>query len=233
MAVFGFFILFFLVVAFIGVQLFRLAKKFVPGKDNPLFNPSADQPVVVREKPFSSYTVIDVGTDGADTGSGDIVQLAALRVREGYEVDSFCAFVSPTGDIPDTAANADYLTESTVVCVPVLKNALESFIGFIGDDLLIGYNIASFDLPLLQRNLSAELNKKLGNAYIDVHQMAGEAHIPVDENNLAALAEYFKLPVDKMHDMPAHCHTTKKCFERLLTMVQPAVKHSADIAEMP
>ena len=233
MAVVGFFILFFLVVAFIGVQLFRLAKKFVPGKDNPLFNPSADQPVVVREKPFSSYTVIDVGTDGADTGSGDIVQLAALRVREGYEVDTFCAFVSPTGDIPDTAANADYLTESTVVCVPVLKNALESFIDFIGDDLLIGYNIASFDLPLLQRNLSAELNKKLGNAYIDVHQMAGEAHIPVDENNLAALAEYFKLPVDKMHDVLAHCHTTKKCFERLLTKVQPSVKHSADITGKP
>lgn len=106
MAVVGFFILFFLVVIFIGVQLFRLAKKFVPGKNNPIFNPSADQPVI-REKPFSSYTVIDVGTTGADAGSDEIVQLAALRVRETYEVDSFCAFVSPTGDIPDTAANAD------------------------------------------------------------------------------------------------------------------------------
>ena len=232
MAVVGFFILFFLVVIFIGVQLFRLAKKFVPGKNNPIFNPSADQPVI-REKPFSSYTVIDVGTTGADAGSDEIVQLAALRVRETYEVDSFCAFVSPTGDIPDTAANADYLTESTVVCVPVLKTALESLIDFIGDDLLIGYNIASTDLPLLQWNLSAELNKKLSNSYIDVYQMAGEAHVPVDENNLAALAEYFKLPVDKMHDMLAHCHTTKKCFERLLTMVQPAVNHSADITGMP
>lgn len=232
MAVVGFFILFFLVVIFIGVQLFRLAKKFVPGKNNPIFNPSADQPVI-REKPFSSYTVIDVGTTGADAGSDEIVQLAALRVRETYEVDSFCAFVSPTGDIPDTAANADYLTESTVVCVPVLKTALESLIDFIGDDLLIGYNIASTDLPLLQWNLSAELNIKLSNSYIDVYQMAGEAHVPVDENNLAALAEYFKLPVDKMHDMLAHCHTTKKCFERLLTMVQPAVNHSADITGMP
>ena len=232
MAVVGFLILFFLVVIFIGVQLFRLAKKFVPGKNNPIFNPSADQPVI-REKPFSSYTVIDVGTTGADAGSDEIVQLAALRVRETYEVDSFCAFVSPTGDIPDTAANADYLTESTVVCVPVLKTALESLIDFIGDDLLIGYNIASTDLPLLQWNLSAELNKKLSNSYIDVYQMAGEAHVPVDENNLAALAEYFKLPVDKMHDMLAHCHTTKKCFERLLTMVQPAVNHSADITGMP
>ena len=232
MAVVAFFILFFLVVIFIGVQLFRLAKKFVPGKNNPIFNPSADQPVITREKPFSSYTVIDVGTTGADAGSGDIVQVAALRVREGYEVDSLCAYVSPTGDIPDTAAKADYLTESTVVCVPVLKSALESLIDFIGDDLLIGYNIASTDLPLLQRNLSAELNKKLSNSYIDVYQMAGEAHVPVDEDNLAALAEYFKLPVDKMHDMLAHCHTTKKCFERLLTMVQPAVNDSADITGM-
>ena len=231
MAVVAFFILFFLVVIFIGVQLFRLAKKFVSGKNNPIFNPSADQPVI-REKPFSSYTVIDVGTTGADAGSGDIVQVAALRVREGYEVDSLCAYVSPTGDIPDTAAKADYLTESTVVCVPVLKSALESLIDFIGDDLLIGYNIASTDLPLLQRNLSAELNKKLSNSYIDVYQMAGEAHVPVDEDNLAALAEYFKLPVDKMHDMLAHCHTTKKCFERLLTMVQPAVNDSADITGM-
>ena len=233
MAVVGFFILFFLVVVFIGVQLFRLGKKFVPGKDNPIFNPSADQPVVIREKPFSSYTVIDVGTTRADAGSDEIVQLAALRVRETYEVDSFCAYVSPTGDIPDTAAKADYLTESTVVYVPTIKNALESFLGFIGDDLLIGYNIASFDLPLLQRDLSAELNKNLSNAYIDVYQMAGEAHVPVDDNNLAALAEYYKLPVDKMHDVLAHCHTTKKCFERLLTKVQPSVKHSADIAEMP
>ena len=154
-------------------------------------------------------------------------------MREGYEVDSLCAYVSPTGDIPDTAAKADYPTESTVVCVPVLKTALESLIDFIGDDLLIGYNIASTDLPLLQRNLSAELNKKLSNSYIDVYQMAREAHVPVDDNNLAALAEYYKLPVDKMHDVLAHCHTTKKCFERLLTKVQPSVKHSADITGKP
>jgi DNA polymerase III epsilon subunit-like protein len=228
MLVVGFFIIFILVVIFIAVQLVHLTKKMVNSVKE---SPSTDQPSVILEKPFSSYTVFYIETTGEDAvRSSEITRLGALRVRERYEVDAFCAHVSPTGDIPDTAANANHFTESTVVSVPILKPALESFLEFIGNDLLVGYNIASFDLPLLQRCLSAELNKALNNPYVDLLQMAGEANLPVNDNTLAALAEYFKLPVDNVHDTLAHCHTTKKCFERLLKMVQPSVIHSADIS---
>lgn len=222
-----FFIFFILIVIFIAVQLYRLTKKMVKSVKE---IPSPEEPSFIREKPFSSYTVFQIETTGADGSSGEITQLVALRVRQGYEINSFFAYVSPTGDIPDTAGNATYITDSTAVCVPTLKPALESFVQYIGNDLLIGYDIASFDLPLLQKASSAELNRIISNPYVDVYQMAREANLPVNDNKLTSLADYFKLPVDNVHDTLAHCRTTKKCFERLLTKVQPPVNHPADIS---
>ena len=63
---------------------------------------------------YPSYTVFDLETTGVNTRSSEIIQIGALRVRNGHEVDSFCTYVRPVGVIPEAATRVNHITEATV-----------------------------------------------------------------------------------------------------------------------
>src|SRR5688500_1954233 len=52
---------------------------------------------------FRDFTAIDLETTEKDTSLAEIVEVAAVRVRDGRVVDSYATLVKPSGRIPDAA----------------------------------------------------------------------------------------------------------------------------------
>ena len=180
----------------------------------------------------NTFIAFDLETTGVDINSSEIIQIAAVKVVKGAVKDTYSSYARPIGTIPADATAVNHITDNMVADAPDLKTVLAQFTEFIGSDLLIGYNIERFDIPILKRDLSAELNCKLTNDFIDVYQMTRSANLPTKDSKLSSVAKHFKLDTLGAHDALFDCHMTISCYWELCNLVNPRIK-SSDSVPLP
>ena len=180
--------------------------------------------------PFNNYVVFDMETTGLSTKSCEIIQLAGIRVIDGIVRDEFFTLVHPVGSIPTEASKINHIEDKDVVSAPTLYNVLADFWSFVGSSMLVGYNIAKFDLPILKRDLMSELGIDINNEFVDVLKMARNANLPTTNLKLTTVADYFGIPISGAHNALVDCKITNSCFEALLTKTMPTVERANDVS---
>jgi DNA polymerase III epsilon subunit family exonuclease len=97
------------------------------------------------------YVVYDLETTGISSDNDSIVEIGAVRVRDGQVVDEYKIFVNPECHIPAEVSNINGITDDMVKDAPVMADVLPDFMDFIGDDILVGHNIRYFDNRFINR----------------------------------------------------------------------------------
>lgn len=121
---------------------------------------------------IDNYTLIDIETTGGSLYYTEIIELAAIRVRENKIVDSFDSLVNPMEEIPDDIVALTGITDEMVANAPILKDILPSFLNFIGDDIVIGHNINCYDINIIYDKSEELLNVRFSNDFIDTFDLA-------------------------------------------------------------
>nr|MCR4557036.1 3'-5' exonuclease [Saccharofermentans sp.] len=98
------------------------------------------------------YVIFDLETTGLDTDEDAIIEISALKVRDGSVVDEYSTLVNPGMHIPYEASCVNGIVDEMVKDAPETEKALKGFIAFIGNDVLVGQNIKRFDLKFIQRD---------------------------------------------------------------------------------
>ena len=91
------------------------------------------------------YVVFDLETTGLSPEKDEIIEISAIKVRNGQVNSIFSTLVNPGRPIPDRATAINGITDEMVLNKPTLKDALKDFLDFAGDDILVGHNIHNFD----------------------------------------------------------------------------------------
>lgn len=122
-----------------------------------------------REKK-TVYVIIDIETTGLNEKTDQIIEIGALKI-EGAKKKEFHKIIS----VNSLPINIQKLTGITPEEIDQhgenLYEALEAFISFIGEEILVGYNI-SFDLKFLNSALKENNISKLKNKCIDLKNIA-------------------------------------------------------------
>lgn len=122
----------------------------------------------------TEYTVIDVETTGLYPGQDRIIEISAIRVRENQVVEKFSNLVKSVHDnyVPD------YVTELTGITEAMIENdgdpelhVLNEFMQFVGQDILLGFNV-NFDVNFLYDEIYSLFEKKFENDFVDVLRIA-------------------------------------------------------------
>ncbi len=121
---------------------------------------------------IDNYTLIDIETTGGSLYYTEIIELAAIKVRNNNIIDSFDSLVKPMEKIPPDIVALTGITDEMVADAPVLKDILQSFLDFIGDDIVIGHNINSYDLNIIYDNAEKLLDIVFSNDFIDTLDLA-------------------------------------------------------------
>jgi hypothetical protein len=101
---------------------------------------------------FANFTAVDLETTDLDPDTADIIEVAAVRVRDGRIADTFSARVRPTKRISaEASSKAHGLTENDLIGAPAFAEAWPQLRAFCGDDLLVAHNGCGFDFPILSR----------------------------------------------------------------------------------
>jgi polyribonucleotide nucleotidyltransferase len=157
----------------------------------------------VRE-PGNEFVVVDVETTGRDARMADLIEIGAVRVREGQVVDRFATFVNPGRGIEGLQIHG--ITDADVEGAPSPRDAVLRFLEFAGTASLVGHNIG-FDLGFLEQALN-EPGKFVEASYFDTLTIAREAYPDLDAYKLGDVAHHFDIEVQTAHRALADAETT-------------------------
>lgn len=123
---------------------------------------------------LDNYTLIDIETTGLSTFRDRVTELGGIKVRNGEVIDEYSQLVKypKNNSVPKFITKLNGITQEMIEKdgIPV-KKAIHDFREFIGDDVIIGYNI-NFDLNFVY-DLAKKYNEpELNNDYVDVLRFA-------------------------------------------------------------
>lgn len=119
----------------------------LPSQSDNIFNPQKN-----------TYIVFDLETTGTNRKTDRIIEIGAVKVVDGKEVDTFDTFVNPGRyengvkvSIPFNIVKLTGISYDMVENAPTEKEALRMFFEWCGDIKdVVGHNIALFDIPFLK-----------------------------------------------------------------------------------
>ncbi len=163
----------------------------------------------------ADYVLFDLETTGISCNTDEVIEISALKVRNGRIADEFSELVNPGMPIPYAASRVNNITDRMVKDAPHFNEVLEQFVDFAGDDVLVGHNICTFDMKFIYRDCERYFGKTLSNDYIDTLRLAKVIFPDWKHRRLSDLAEYYGISTDGAHRALADCKMNQQVFEHM------------------
>lgn len=163
---------------------------------------------------FERYVVVDIETTGLKD-EDRIIEIGAVLVEKGDIINNFSVLVRCNADIPEEITRLTGITSDELKKHGIpLNQALEQFLDFCSDNVLVGHNI-DFDMRFLQiscKNCGFPLIK---NRLVDTMSMSRKKLIGVSRYSLSAIAGHFGIEGEAKHRAVDDCILTYRIFEKL------------------
>jgi superfamily I DNA/RNA helicase len=100
---------------------------------------------------FRDFTAVDTETTDKDISRAEVVEIAAVRVRDGKIVDEYCEYVKPRVPIAKEARAKHNISDAMLENAPFFETVWPAFRQFCGSDVVVAHNGYQFDFPVLRR----------------------------------------------------------------------------------
>jgi len=172
------------------------------------------------------YVVFDLETTGLSPEKDEIIEISGVKVRNGQICGEFSSLINPGRPIPYSATSINGITDDMVRDEPPLRQALQDFLAFTGNDILVGHNIHSFDMNFLHNGAARELHRNIGNDYIDTLHLA-KSYLPgLHRHRLTDIAAYFRIETKGAHRALNDCIMNQKCYEEIGRLMNNSSGHT-------
>ena len=162
---------------------------------------------------LKSYIAFDLETTGLSPQEHEIIEIGALKVREGKVVERFMEFVHPNKPITPMITNITHITNDMVAGARSCPEIIHDFLSFCEDDVLIGHNVM-FDYSFVKCSAVREglTFEKMG---IDTLKIARKVHKDFESKSLGALCDYYHIENPAAHRAYYDALATAKLYQTL------------------
>jgi len=173
---------------------------------------------------FADFVAFDLETTGVDVDRCEVVELAAVRVRDGAVVERFHSLVRPRVDVEEGARQVHGYGAADLQDAPWFEEVWPTFRAFVGADILVAHNGFGFDVPVLRRMAAA-----LGGADdLVVYDSLVLARALFESGaSLGALAERFGVPKGRAHHALDDAEVLAAVFRGLVDLQLARARKSA------
>ena len=169
-----------------------------------------------------NYVIFDLETTGISPNYDEVIEISALKVKGGEVVDEFNTLVNPGRKIPFGATKVNGITNAMVAEAPAFSHVLAEFLDFAEDLVLVGHNIARFDMKFIWRDAEQYFGEIPQNNYVDTLQVARK-HLPkMEHHRLVDLAEHYGLSSEGAHRALNDCYMNQKVYECMVAEMREA-----------
>ena len=135
--------------------------------------------------------VFDIETTGLSNRTAKIIEIGAVKIKAGRIIDEMDIFVDPCEPIPEEITNLTSITDEMVKGAPREKEALEQFLAFAGDCMLVAHN-ANFDVGFI-RVAAQRQELPFTNSFLDTVGLSKYVNPELKNHKLDTIAKAYKL----------------------------------------
>ena len=161
---------------------------------------------------FRDFVAVDVETTDNDAHHCEVIELGAVRVRNGEPVADFHTLVRPRGPVSPKAKEVHGYGDDDLRGAPTFEDVWPRFHAFVGGDLLVAHNGIRFDFPVMLRQAKG-LPGAEGLVTFDTLPLARALH--PGSRKLADLAHAFGIDAGRSHHVLDAARTLAGVFRRL------------------
>lgn len=162
---------------------------------------------------LENYVVIDLEMTGLNAKTDAILEVGAVRVREGSVTDTYGALICTGRELSPKVMELTGITQEMADEGEKPETVMEAFFTFVGEDILVGQNVI-FDYSFLKQwavnhSFSFERNA------VDTLKLA-RLFLPKEQKkDLESLCAYFAVKRENAHRALDDALATQEILERL------------------
>lgn len=182
--------------------------------DEPSLRPSRPERGCSILKDCSDYVAVDLETTGLSPIYNEIIEIGAVRVRNGQPVEKYQSLVQPfcLDDFDEYITELTGITPAMLAEAPKLDDVLPAALSFIGNDIIVGHN-TSFDVNFLY-DAAADLQLgPVSNDYIDTMRLSRKLFPDMVNHKLRTLVQEFGIANSTEHRALGDAQVTVQCYE--------------------
>lgn len=162
---------------------------------------------------IKDYVAFDLETTGLNVETDCIIEIGALKVRNGKVVERFMEFLKPEKPISPMISNITGITNEMVLHARDTDDIIRDFIAFCENDVLVGHNIM-FDYKFMKKyaNNHGFTFEKSG---IDTLKISRKCLCQLDSKSLGALCDYYHIDNPAAHRAYFDALSTAKIYHML------------------
>ena len=162
----------------------------------------------------NNYVAFDLETTGLRPKYDKILEIGAVKVEGGEVTGTYETFIDSGVEIPERITELTGITQEMVQGSPGTKEAVEGFLEFSGDFVLLGHNVL-FDYSFMKRTV---VNR--GGTYerkgLDTLAISRLCLPQLPGKSLDKMAAHYGIPQEQHHRALDDALTAARLYERLL-----------------
>lgn len=160
-----------------------------------------------------SYIAFDIETTGLSPQDNEIIEIGALKVRDGKVHSRFMEFIRPKSSIPGNITNLTGISNEMVVSAGSLEQILPEFLKFCESDVLLGHNVL-FDYSFVKTGAD-HLGLPFEKDGIDTLKIAKTVHRELPSRSLESLCRHYRIENTTAHRAYHDALATAKLYQTL------------------
>lgn len=173
------------------------------------------------------FCVVDIETNGSKPTRDQIIEIGAVKLRNGRIIDTFESLVYCTEISEQISEITGIRVEHTLQAPPIAK-VMREFRLFLGDAVFVGHD-AKFDYNFVSATMERAGLSKLLNRSLCTIDLA-ERTIESERYGLAYLNDQLSLYKEATHHRAlSDAMTTAKLLKRTLALIPPSIANGEEL----
>ena len=178
-------------------------------------------PIVMNEEERDllqdTYVVFDVETTGLSAVHDVIIELGAVKVKDGKIIDKFSSFANPHRPLSKHIVELTHITDDMLKDAPEVDDVVADFLEFIEGTVLVAHN-ARFDMGFLQEAVKRIGKEPVKNPVLDTLELARMLFPEMRNHRLNTLSDKLGIKLEQHHRAIYDAEATGHVMWKMLQM---------------
>lgn len=182
---------------------------------------STEEKQVPEKLKNNVFVIFDLEATSKYPDTAKIIEIAAFKMINGVICEAFTTFINPQIPIPEDITSLTSITNDDVKNAPTIAEALPDFYKFVDGTILVGHNISTYDIPLLNAE-GESLHIRFYNEYEDTLAMSRKYVKAIKKHGLKSVTDYFGIVNEHAHRADSDTLANAKVFVKLCEIQENA-----------
>ncbi len=168
--------------------------KIIYGVELSVINDDID--IIINRKNYNflkdEFVVFDIETTGFNANSDSIIEIGAVKIKNGEILDKFDELINPNRPIPKKITELTQIDDELVKNCENEENVVKKFINWVGNDPLVAHN-ARFDTSFIVRACNQYNIKHFDTTVCDTMEISRILNPELARHNLSALTKRYDI----------------------------------------